>query len=80
MEIKVLGSGCARCGAQYEEARKAIELAGVQADLSKVSDIGEIASWGVLGTPAVVVDGKVMSAGRVARAEQIAGWLKEASR
>lgn len=78
MDVKVLGPGCARCGKQLEEARKAIDLAGVEATLEKVSDIGEIAGYGILGTPAVVIDGTVRSSGRLVRAAKIAGWLKEA--
>ncbi len=77
MDVKVLGPGCARCGRQLEEARKAIDLAGVDATLEKVSDVGAIADYGVLGTPAVVIDGQIRSTGRVVKAAKIAEWLKE---
>jgi small redox-active disulfide protein 2 len=79
MEIKVLGPGCARCVKQLEEARKAIDEAGVVATLTKVDDITEIAETGVLGTPAVIVDGVIRSSGRLVKAKKIVGWLKEAT-
>ncbi len=77
MDVKVLGPGCARCGRQFEEARKAIDLAEVDATLEKVSDLEAIAGYGVLGTPAVVIDGRIRSTGRVVKARKIADWLLE---
>ena len=80
MEIKVLGPGCRKCDRQYEEARKAIEEAGVDAALSKVADLGEIADHGVMFTPAVVVDGEVVASGSVVKSAKLAALLREASR
>lgn len=75
MEIKVLGTGCAKCTKLYENAAQAIEAAGVQADLSKVSEIQEIMAHGVMMTPALVIDGEVKVTGKVPSADEIKGWL-----
>lgn len=77
MELKVLGTGCAKCNKLYEEAQKAIAESGVAADLSKVEKLDDIASYGVMMTPALVVDGEVKSAGRIPKTAEIVGWIKE---
>ncbi len=80
MEIKVLGPGCAKCNKLYDEARKAIDQAGVDANLEKVEAIADIASYGVMFTPALVVDGEVRSSGSVLKAAKIAALLKGAAK
>ena len=80
MDIKVLGPGCLKCGKQYDEARKAIELAGVDATLEKVERIDVIASYGVLFTPAVVIDGEVKASGSVVKAAKLADIIKGVGR
>jgi len=75
MDVKVLGTGCAKCNQLYAEAQKAIADAGVQATLTKVEDVQEILAHGVMATPALVVDGQVKASGRVPGAAEIAGWL-----
>ena len=80
MEVKVLGTGCAKCERLYQEAQRALESAGVEATLTKVEKLDEIIAYGVMMTPALVVDGEVKSSGRLVRAEEIAGWLAEAGR
>jgi small redox-active disulfide protein 2 len=77
MEIKVLGTGCAKCKKLYEEAQKAITESGVAADLGKVEKLDEIASYGVMMTPSLVIDGEVKSAGRLPKSSEIAGWIKQ---
>ena len=67
MEIKILGPGCVNCQKVEKLVREAVAEAGVAADIEKVSDIMKIAKYGVFGTPAVVVDGKVKSVGRSPR-------------
>ena len=62
MEVKVLGTGCRKCNKLYDEVKKAIELAGVDAELEKVEKLDEIADYGVALTPALVVDGAVRAA------------------
>ena len=75
MEIKVLGPGCTNCKRLYNEAQAAVDRLGIPATLIKVEDIKEIMAYGVMATPALVVNGEVKSYGRVPRAEEIAGWL-----
>jgi small redox-active disulfide protein 2 len=80
MEIKILGPGCANCRKVEKLVREAVAEAGVKAVIEKVTDIMRIAKYGVLSTPAVVVDGKVKSLGKVPRKEEIFAWLgKETS-
>ncbi len=75
MIIKVLGSGCANCKKLEENTRKAVELLGIEATIEKVTDIKDIMSFGVMKTPALVVDGKVKIMGRVPSAEEIKKYL-----
>jgi len=76
MEIKVLGPGCARCKAATKNVEEAVTESGLSANITKVTDTMEIASHGVFGTPAVVVDGEVKSVGKVPTKDEIKGWLK----
>lgn len=76
MEIKILGTGCAKCTKLYENANAAVVAAGVRADVSKVSDITEIMRYGVMMTPALVIDGEVKISGKVPSADDIQGWLE----
>ena len=71
MEIKVLGAGCQKCRALEERIRKVIEENSLEADVQKVEDIMEIMTFGVMATPAMVVDGKVMVKGRVPSSREI---------
>lgn len=63
--VKVLGSGCANCKTLEARTVEALETLGVEADIEKVTDYAEIVSWGVMSTPALVVDDEVVLAGRV---------------
>ncbi|HQP29858.1 MAG TPA: thioredoxin family protein [Deltaproteobacteria bacterium] len=76
MNIKVLGTGCAKCKKAEEVVRQAVAEAGVDAQVEKVTDLKEIVSYGVMGTPAVVVDGVVRAVGKVPRKEEVLAWLK----
>ncbi len=78
MQVKVLGTGCPKCKKLYAEAEKAIAAAGVGAELSKVEKLNEIMDYGVMMTPALVVDGKVVSCGRLPSSDEIVRWLKSA--
>lgn len=80
MKVQVLGTGCAKCQKLYTEAEKAIAEAGVEADLSKVERIDEIASFGVAMTPGLVIDGEVKSVGKIPKASKIAEWLAAAKK
>lgn len=77
MEIKILGPGCPKCEQAREKVTEAVEEAGVDAQIEKVSDVMEIAKYGVLGTPAVVIDGEVKSVGKVPPVEEIKKWLQK---
>ncbi len=72
----MLGPGCAKCTTLYEATKEAVQKAGVQAEVAKVSDIAQIMKYGVLSTPALVIDGKVAFSGKVAGADEIAKLLK----
>ena len=75
MEIKVLGPGCARCKQTEKIVMDVVAEAGVAANVEKVTDMMEIAGYGVMGTPAVVVDGEVKSVGKVPTKEDVKSWL-----
>ena len=75
MEIKVLGSGCAKCNQLEEATRQAVARAGIDAQIEKVTDVVQIMGYGVMTTPALVVDGQVRVAGRVPSVEDIAALL-----
>ncbi len=80
MKIKVLGTGCPKCRALEANARRAVEELGVEAEVSKVTDISSIMEYDVLMTPALVIDEKVMASGRVADVQEIKGWIREAGK
>jgi len=75
MEIKVLGTGCANCKTTMKLIEEVVAEKGVAAQVSKVEDIQSIMSYGVMSTPGVVIDGKVVHAGGVPSRDKIAGWL-----
>ena len=75
MEIKILGPGCPRCQQTAKTVIDALAEAGVAADVQKVTDIMEIAGFGVMGTPAVVIDGQIKSVGKVPTKRDVISWL-----
>lgn len=74
-DVKVLGSGCKRCVATAAMIEAEAEKLGVAVSLEKVTDYAAIAGYGVMATPGVVIDGKLVHAGGLPRAEDIARWL-----
>ncbi len=64
MEIKVLGPGCANCHKMEELAKQAVKDLGVNAEVIKITDIGDIARHGILSTPGLIVNGKVKHTGK----------------
>jgi len=78
LTVKVLGSGCANCKKLEAIARKAIEGLGVEADVIKVTEYDEIMKYPILSTPGLVVNEKLVSAGRIPGEAEITTWLKEA--
>ena len=75
MDIKVLGPGCPKCQQTAEIVKEAVAEAGVEANIEKVTDAMEIAGYGVFGTPAIVIDGKVKSIGKIPQKAEVIGWL-----
>ncbi len=75
MKIEVLGTGCTKCKTLYENAKKAIEESGKSAELVKVEDLPSIMKYGVMSTPALVIDGEVKFSGKVASVAEITGML-----
>lgn len=73
--IKVLGSGCASCKTVYQMIEDAAKARGVEIRLEKVEDIAEIMRHGVMSTPGVVVDGKVVHAGGMPDRARMESWL-----
>ena len=71
MEIKILGSGCHKCKALEKLTRDVVEQNGIDATVTKVEDIVEIMKYGIMATPALVVDGKVEIKGRVPSPDEI---------
>jgi small redox-active disulfide protein 2 len=78
-KIEVLGSGCPNCHRLAANAREAVTMAGVEAQVDHVTDPREIARRGVMSTPGLAIDGKVVSVGRIPSAGDIAAWLSEQS-
>jgi small redox-active disulfide protein 2 len=75
--IEVLGSGCANCNRLEANAREAVIMAGVEAEVVHVTDPREIVGRGVMSTPGLIIDGRVVSAGRIPSAGDIAVWLSD---
>ena len=70
-KILILGTGCAKCKTLTENAKRAVEEAGVEAEIEKVEDIKEIMKFNVLMTPGLVIDGEVKAAGKVLSSQDI---------
>jgi small redox-active disulfide protein 2 len=77
LEIKVLGPGCPKCKQTESVVREALAETGATASVEKVSDVKTITEFGVFGTPAVVVDGKVKSVGKIPTKEQVKSWITQ---
>jgi small redox-active disulfide protein 2 len=79
MKVQVLGTGCASCKRLYSEAEKAVHASGVAAQLEKVEKLDEIMKYGVMITPALVINGEVKASGRVPAVSEIVSWLTTAA-
>jgi small redox-active disulfide protein 2 len=75
MEIKVLGTGCTKCKSLEQATHEAIAKTGVEANVTKVDDILEIMQYGVMSTPALIVDGEIVVKGRVPSVDEISKLL-----
>ncbi len=78
MRIEVLGPGCPKCASTEQNVRKAIKELNIQAEVLKVTDIEVIIEKGVMYTPALIVDGKLVLQGKIPTVEQIKQLVKEA--
>ncbi len=76
--VKVLGSGCAKCNQLEEATKQALQSLGMDTTIEHVRDFSDIAAYGVMSTPALVVDGKVVSYGKVLKADEVVSLLKKA--
>lgn len=77
MEIKILGTGCPKCKSLERLTREAVNETGIEADISKVEDIMDIMNYGVVSTPALVIDGKVVLYGRLPSSSEIKTFLTQ---
>ncbi len=75
-DVKVLGPGCKRCDAAMQMVKDAAATAGVEVTVAKVTDYAEIAGYGIAATPGIVVDGKVVHAGGLPKAEDLVRWIR----
>lgn len=79
MEIKVLGMGCQRCKQTAEIIKEVLKEKNIQAKVEKVEDINAIMSYGVMFTPAVIVNEKVKVSGRIPKKDEVSKWIEEES-
>lgn len=75
MKIEILGSGCPSCKMLEKNAKKAVEESNKEAEIVKITDLAKFIDYGVMQTPALVIDGKVKCSGKVADKEDIKKWL-----
>jgi small redox-active disulfide protein 2 len=75
MKIKVLGPGCANCKRVEQIARREVEKLGMTAEIEKVTDYGQIMAYGVMSTPGLVIDEKVVAYGRIPTNQEVTDWL-----
>ena len=76
--VKVLGTGCAKCNALEAATKAALEKLGMDTTIDHVTDFSQIAAYGVMTTPALVVDGKVVSYGKVLKTDEVIKILQKA--
>ncbi|MGQ9928306.1 MAG: thioredoxin family protein [Chloroflexaceae bacterium] len=75
VNVKVLGSGCANCKRLEERVRKVVADRGLEAEVEKITDYGQMMRWNLMQTPGLVVNDVLVSAGRIPDEAEIARWL-----
>lgn len=75
LNVKVLGSGCANCKRLEATVRKVVETLAIEVEIEKVTDYAEIIKWPILSTPGLVINDKLVSAGRIPSEKEITNWL-----
>jgi len=79
MKLEILGTGCAKCDKLAENVKATADKLGLDYEMSKVTDLGKIAGYGVMMTPALVVDGEVRISGKLASEAELTEILKAAA-
>ena len=77
MKIEILGSGCPKCKATEEIIKKVVKKLGIKAEVGHIYDVAKIIEYGVMGTPAIAVDGEIKIEGRVPTEEEIEKIIKK---
>ncbi len=77
MNVKVLGTGCPKCNMLEDRVKQVASTNNINIELEKVTEINDILSYGIMMTPALVVDGQVMSSGKLPDENQILEWLSK---
>ncbi len=77
MEIKILGIGCPKCKRLEQVAREAAAEAGVEATFTKITDIAEIMNYDIIATPGLVINGEIVSAGRIPSRAEVVRWINK---
>ena len=76
MKIQILGTGCPKCKLLEQHTREAVKALGIQAEIEKITEIDDIMEMGVMMTPALAFDGKVVSVGKVLSKDQVLTFIK----
>lgn len=79
LSIKILGPGCANCRKLEQIAHEAVAALGIEAEISKVTDMQQIIAYDVLKTPGLVINEKLVSSGRIPTPQTVAEWIRAAS-
>jgi small redox-active disulfide protein 2 len=77
MKIEILGMGCPKCKKLTQNAQQAVAELGIEAEIIKVEELDKITEYGVMMTPALVIDGEVKVAGKIPSKQEIMTWIKE---
>lgn len=77
MNIKVIGTGCEKCDKLYNNVKEVLEETGIQAEVEKIEDLMEIVKLGVMTSPSLMIDGKLVVSGRVAKKDEIGEFFRE---
>ncbi len=77
MKIEILGMGCPKCKKTTQNAQQAVEELGIDAEIIKVEELEKITEYGVMMTPALVIDGEVKVAGKIPSKQDIMNWIEE---
>ncbi len=78
LNVKILGSGCANCKRLEQNVRAVAEKHNLELEIEKVTDYAEIMKWPILSTPGLVVNGRLVSAGKIPNDQQLLEWLNQA--